>query len=107
MRLSSLLKTVGSLDLTVFRNFRNKLLKNYTSWCSYFGRKLQGTEYPWQALKNWDVQVELLIVFITWDALHFLQFVCNVGAPIYLTAVLEYLAAEVLKLLYNACMHML
>ncbi|KAI3937001.1 hypothetical protein MKX01_015216 [Papaver californicum] len=32
-------ENVDSLDLTVFAHFRKKLLSNYTSWCSYLGRK--------------------------------------------------------------------
>ena len=34
-------KDAESLDPTVVRDFRKKLLKNYTSWCSYLGRKSQ------------------------------------------------------------------
>ena len=30
-----------SLKASVLRKFRCKLLQNYTSWCSYFGRKSQ------------------------------------------------------------------
>ncbi|KAA8524390.1 hypothetical protein F0562_010819 [Nyssa sinensis] len=30
---------IDTLDPTVLRRFRRKLLKNYTSWCSYLGRK--------------------------------------------------------------------
>lgn len=39
----------------------------------------QGTDYPWQALDNQDVQVELLTIFITWGALRFLQSVLDAG----------------------------
>ena len=64
--------------------------------------KILGNGDPWQALKNWGVQAELLTVFITWDALHFLKFVLDAGTPIHLAVVLEYLATKVLKLLENA-----
>ena len=104
MCLSPSPKTIGSLDPTMLQNSHSKPLRNYTSWCSYLGRKSQGTEYPWQALKNWGVNAELLTIFITWDALHFLQFVLDAGTPIHLVIVLEYLATEVLKLLENACL---
>ena len=30
-----------SLEASVLRKFRRKLLQNYTSWCSYLGRKSQ------------------------------------------------------------------
>ena len=104
MCLSPSPKTIGSLDPTMLQNSHSKPLRNYTSWCSYLGRKSQGTEYPWQALKNWGVHAELLTIFITWDALHFLQFVLDAGTPIHLVVMLKYLATEVLKLLENACL---
>ncbi|XP_057957959.1 callose synthase 12-like [Malania oleifera] len=39
MRLQPPPDNIDSLDLTVLRRFRKKLLRNYTSWCSYLGRK--------------------------------------------------------------------
>ncbi|KAF7151972.1 hypothetical protein RHSIM_Rhsim02G0129600 [Rhododendron simsii] len=39
----------------------------------------EGTEYPWQALKNRDAQVKLLTVFITWATLRLLQSVLDAG----------------------------
>ncbi|EEF43275.1 transferase, transferring glycosyl groups, putative [Ricinus communis] len=38
-----------------------------------------GTRYPWQALENRDVQVELLTCFITWAGLRFLQSILDAG----------------------------
>ncbi|KAK6283788.1 hypothetical protein POUND7_002740 [Theobroma cacao] len=38
-----------------------------------------GTKYPWEALEERDVQVELLTVFITWAGLRFLQSVLDAG----------------------------
>ncbi|XWS12648.1 hypothetical protein CRYUN_Cryun37aG0108100 [Craigia yunnanensis] len=38
-----------------------------------------GTKYPWKALEERDVQVELLTVFITWASLRFLQSVLDAG----------------------------
>ncbi|XP_010269904.1 PREDICTED: callose synthase 12-like [Nelumbo nucifera] len=39
MRLQPPPDNIDSLDYTVLRRFRRKLLKNYTHWCSYLGRK--------------------------------------------------------------------
>uniref|UniRef100_A0AAU6MVC9 1,3-beta-glucan synthase n=1 Tax=Paeonia lactiflora TaxID=35924 RepID=A0AAU6MVC9_PAELC len=39
MRLDPQPASVDSLDPSVLRRFRRKLLHNYTSWCSYLGRK--------------------------------------------------------------------
>ncbi|XP_059663158.1 callose synthase 12-like [Cornus florida] len=39
MRLQPPPDNIDSLDPTVLRRFRRKLLKNYSSWCSYLGRK--------------------------------------------------------------------
>ncbi|KAF6142022.1 hypothetical protein GIB67_037990 [Kingdonia uniflora] len=39
MRLQPPPDNIDSLDPTVVRRFRRKLLSNYTSWCSYLGRK--------------------------------------------------------------------
>ncbi|BFG27772.1 hypothetical protein CerSpe_140460 [Prunus speciosa] len=39
MRLQPPPNLVDSLDAGVLRRFRGKLLQNYTSWCSYMGRK--------------------------------------------------------------------
>ncbi|KAH7859639.1 hypothetical protein Vadar_003621 [Vaccinium darrowii] len=39
MRLSPPPNNIDALDPTVLRRFRRKLLKNYSSWCSYLGRK--------------------------------------------------------------------
>ncbi|KAL7216000.1 hypothetical protein ACSBR1_028030 [Camellia fascicularis] len=39
MQLSPPPDNIDSLDAAVLRRFRRKLLKNYTSWCSYIGRK--------------------------------------------------------------------
>ncbi|KAL7000400.1 Callose synthase 12 [Sarracenia purpurea var. burkii] len=39
MRLTPPPENIDSLDPTVLRRFSRKLLKNYTSWCSYLGRK--------------------------------------------------------------------
>ncbi|CBI23964.3 unnamed protein product, partial [Vitis vinifera] len=58
MRLSPPPKTVGSLDPTVLRDFRSKLLKNYTSWCSYLGRKSQ----LWLSNRRDALRRELLYV---------------------------------------------
>ncbi|XVF27644.1 hypothetical protein REPUB_Repub14bG0126000 [Reevesia pubescens] len=38
-----------------------------------------GKKYPWEALEERDVQVELLTVFITWAGLRFLQSVLDAG----------------------------
>ncbi|GFZ05671.1 glucan synthase-like 5 [Actinidia rufa] len=39
MRLSPPPDNIDTLDAAVLRRFRRKLLKNYTSWCSFLGRK--------------------------------------------------------------------
>ncbi|KAI4333962.1 hypothetical protein L6164_018708 [Bauhinia variegata] len=39
MRLNPPPDNIDSLDGTVLRRFRKKLLKNYTNWCSYLGKK--------------------------------------------------------------------
>ncbi|MBA0698044.1 hypothetical protein Goari_021554 [Gossypium aridum] len=39
MRLSSPPKNIDTLDAGVLHTFRRKLLKNYTNWCSYLGKK--------------------------------------------------------------------
>ncbi|KAA8526382.1 hypothetical protein F0562_008415 [Nyssa sinensis] len=39
MRLQPPPDNIDTLDPTVLRRFRRKLLKNYTSWCSYLGHK--------------------------------------------------------------------
>ncbi|XP_047318610.1 callose synthase 12-like [Impatiens glandulifera] len=39
MRLQPPPDNIDSLDPAVLRRFRRKLLKNYTAWCSYLGRK--------------------------------------------------------------------
>ena len=39
MRLRSSPERPDELDRTVLRNFRKKLLRNYSLWCSYLGRK--------------------------------------------------------------------
>ncbi|KAJ1389752.1 Glycosyl transferase, family 48 [Sesbania bispinosa] len=39
MRLTPPPDNIDTLDATVLRRFRKKLLKNYTSWCSYLGKK--------------------------------------------------------------------
>ncbi|XP_057949301.1 callose synthase 11-like [Malania oleifera] len=39
----------------------------------------EGRDLPWQALKDRDVQVQLLTVFITWGGLRFLQSVLDAG----------------------------
>ncbi|KAK4783957.1 hypothetical protein SAY86_018325 [Trapa natans] len=39
MRLSPPPDNIDSLDTDVLRRFRKKLLKNYTDWCSYLGKK--------------------------------------------------------------------
>ncbi|XP_047334427.1 callose synthase 12-like [Impatiens glandulifera] len=39
MRLQPPPENIDCLDASVLRRFRRKLLKNYTSWCSYLGRK--------------------------------------------------------------------
>ncbi|XP_057488297.1 callose synthase 12-like [Actinidia eriantha] len=39
MRLSPPPDNIDALDAAVLRRFRRKLLKNYTSWCSFLGRK--------------------------------------------------------------------
>ncbi|TYG74344.1 hypothetical protein ES288_D04G175400v1 [Gossypium darwinii] len=39
MRLSLLPENIDTLDAGVLRTFRRKLLKNYTNWCSYLGKK--------------------------------------------------------------------
>lgn len=39
MRLTPPPDNIDTLDSAVLRRFRVKLLKNYTSWCSYLGRK--------------------------------------------------------------------
>ncbi|CAK9181810.1 unnamed protein product [Ilex paraguariensis] len=39
----------------------------------------EGRKFPWQALENRDVQVELLTVFITWSGLRFVQSVLDAG----------------------------
>lgn len=39
MRLQPPPDNIDTLDATVLRRFRRKLLANYTSWCSYLGRK--------------------------------------------------------------------
>ncbi|GLU06441.1 hypothetical protein SLE2022_234760 [Rubroshorea leprosula] len=39
MRLSPPPDNIDTLDAGVLRSFRRKLLKNYTNWCSYIGKK--------------------------------------------------------------------
>ncbi|KAF7805934.1 callose synthase 12-like [Senna tora] len=39
MRLTPPPDNIDTLDGTVLRKFRKKLLKNYTNWCSYLGKK--------------------------------------------------------------------
>ncbi|XP_052178053.1 callose synthase 12-like [Diospyros lotus] len=39
MRLTPPPDNIDALDAAVIRSFRRKLLQNYTSWCSYLGRK--------------------------------------------------------------------
>ncbi|KAG7988114.1 hypothetical protein I3843_03G171400 [Carya illinoinensis] len=39
MRLSPPPDNIDALDATVLRRFRKKLLRNYTAWCSYLGKK--------------------------------------------------------------------
>ncbi|KAJ8749165.1 hypothetical protein K2173_018636 [Erythroxylum novogranatense] len=39
----------------------------------------EGNEYPWQALKNREVQVRVLTVFFTWSGLRVLQFSLDAG----------------------------
>ncbi|KAK9284471.1 hypothetical protein L1049_024946 [Liquidambar formosana] len=39
MRLQPPPDSIDSLDPTVLRRFRRKLLKNYSHWCSYIGQK--------------------------------------------------------------------
>ncbi|OVA07770.1 Glycosyl transferase [Macleaya cordata] len=39
MRLQPPPENIDILDFSVLRRFRSKLLSNYTSWCSYLGRK--------------------------------------------------------------------
>ncbi|XP_022970702.1 callose synthase 12-like [Cucurbita maxima] len=39
MRLTPPPDNIDTLDAAVLRRFRKKLLKNYTSWCSYLGKK--------------------------------------------------------------------
>ncbi|KAA0062056.1 hypothetical protein IC582_026113 [Cucumis melo] len=39
MRLTPPPDNIDTLDATVLRRFRKKLLKNYTNWCSYLGKK--------------------------------------------------------------------
>ncbi|XP_028789738.1 callose synthase 12-like [Neltuma alba] len=39
MRLTPPPDNIDTLDGTVLRRFRKKLLKNYTNWCSYLGKK--------------------------------------------------------------------
>ncbi|CAI9756479.1 unnamed protein product [Fraxinus pennsylvanica] len=41
MRLQPQPASVDRLDSVVLRRFRQKLLKNYTSWCSYLGKRSQ------------------------------------------------------------------
>ncbi|KAL6567407.1 Callose synthase 11 [Orobanche gracilis] len=38
-----------------------------------------GRDYPWQALRSRDVQVELLTIFITWSGLRFVQSILDAG----------------------------
>lgn len=39
----------------------------------------EGREYPWQSLKNTEVQVKCLTIFLTWSALRFLQSLLDMG----------------------------
>ncbi|KAG9130299.1 hypothetical protein Leryth_004210 [Lithospermum erythrorhizon] len=39
----------------------------------------QETDFPWQALDNQDVQVQLLTIFITWAGLRFVQSILDAG----------------------------
>ncbi|KAM3750781.1 hypothetical protein ACB098_04G060200 [Castanea mollissima] len=33
------LDNINALNITILHKFRRKLLRNYTSWCSYLGKK--------------------------------------------------------------------
>nr|VDD27893.1 unnamed protein product [Brassica oleracea] len=58
MRLTPPPDNIDSLDPAVVRRFRRKLLGNYSSWCSYLGRKSN----IWISDRNPDSRRELLYV---------------------------------------------
>ncbi|KAJ0051838.1 hypothetical protein Pint_02247 [Pistacia integerrima] len=58
MRLTPPPDNIDTLDGSVLRKFRRKLLKNYTNWCSYLGKKSN----IWISDRNSDQRRELLYV---------------------------------------------
>ncbi|KAI3795319.1 hypothetical protein L1987_37970 [Smallanthus sonchifolius] len=85
MRLQPPPDDVDTLDPTVVRRFRRKLLKNYTHWCSFLGRKSN----IWISDNRRDNRRELLYValyLLIWGENAFLD---RVVRPIYDTVKAE------------------
>ncbi|KAH1040145.1 hypothetical protein J1N35_041888 [Gossypium stocksii] len=61
MRLSPPPENIDTLDTGVLRTFRRKLLKNYTNWCSYLGKK-SNVWISKSGHSNFDHRRELLYV---------------------------------------------
>ena len=62
MRLTPPPDNIDTLDAAVLRRFRKKLLKNYTSWCSYLGKKSNIWIFDNRRTGEPDLRRELLYV---------------------------------------------
>ncbi|KAL9998307.1 putative 1,3-beta-glucan synthase [Helianthus debilis subsp. tardiflorus] len=63
----------------IFRNFDRLWVLLFLFFQAAMIVAWRETEYPWDAIKDRDVQVELLTVFITWAGLRFAQSILDAG----------------------------
>ncbi|XP_043703046.1 callose synthase 12-like [Telopea speciosissima] len=97
MRLQPPPTNIDILDATVLRRFRKKLLKNYTSWCSYLGRKSNVWISDRRNPSITDVRRELLytsLYLLIWGEAANLRFV-----PECITYIFHHMAMELTRIL--------
>ncbi|KAF5188382.1 Callose synthase [Thalictrum thalictroides] len=97
MRLQPPPDNIDQLDLTVLRRFRRKLLSNYTSWCSYLGRKSNVWIHDRRDPSHADYRRELLytsLYLLIWGESANLRFV-----PECLCYIFHHLAMELNRIL--------
>ncbi|KAJ0762783.1 putative 1,3-beta-glucan synthase [Helianthus annuus] len=63
----------------IFRNFDRLWVLLFLFFQAAMIVAWRETEYPWDAIRDRDVQVELLTVFITWAGLRFAQSILDAG----------------------------
>lgn len=97
MRLTPPPDNIDSLDASVLRRFRRRLLKNYTRWCSYLGRRSSIWINDSRSIREEDQRRELLYValyLLIWGESANLRF-----APECLCYIFHHMALELNKIL--------